>query len=333
VTIPSVPGVQLAATVTLPAGAGPFPAVVFVPGSGPHDRDETIVGHRPFLVIADYLARRGIASVRYDDRGVGKSTGDFGRATLADLADDAEAAVRFARTVPGVAPDRVGILGHSEGGLIGPMVAARSRDVAFVVMLAGPGVPLDSLLLLQGAATARAEGVPATTITTGTAMRHRLFAAVRGAGDSADAAARVQAALQESLAGESPATRDSAAALPRPMVGQLLSPSFRYLVRYDPGPALRQVRVPVLALDGTLDTQVPAAEDLAAVAAALKAGGNRDFETVALPGLNHLFQTARTGAPSEYATTDETVAPAAMERIAAWIARRFAAPAARGAVR
>src|SRR5512146_2301621 len=160
VSFESVPGVRLSGTVLTPPGAGPFPAVVMVTGSGPQNRNEELLGHKPFLVIADYLARHGIASLRYDDRGFGKSTGSFAASTSADFANDAQAAVGFMRTQTGVARDHVGILGHSEGGLIAPIVAARSKDVAFVVLLAGPGLPGDSILLMQQELIAKAQGAP-----------------------------------------------------------------------------------------------------------------------------------------------------------------------------
>ncbi|MGH7648747.1 MAG: alpha/beta hydrolase family protein [Gemmatimonadaceae bacterium] len=326
VTIASVAGVSLAGTVIIPEGRGPFPAVVFVTGSGPQDRDEALMGHRPFLVIADYLARHGIASLRYDDRGVGKSTGSFDRSTSADFAMDAEAAFRYLTHVQGVAPNRVGILGHSEGGLIGPMVAARNRDVAFLVLMSGPGIPGDSLLLLQGKLIAIAGGVSPAAADSATASRRQLLEAVAKAHDSADAVTRLAAAKQAVLAGVPADRRAAAATQIDQAMPQLLSPWFQYFLRYDPRPALRQVRVPVLALGGSLDLQVPAKENLPAIDSALRAAGNPNDRVMELPRLNHLFQTATTGSPAEYATIDETVAPVALDAMASWISAHFGAP-------
>jgi hypothetical protein len=326
VTVESVPGVSLAGTLIMPQGRGPFPAVVFVTGSGPQDRDEALMGHRPFLVIADYLARHGIASLRYDDRGVAKSTGSFDKATSADFSQDAEAAVHYLMHVKGVASHHVGILGHSEGGVIGPMVAARSRDVAFLVLMSGPGVPGDSILLLQGRAIAIAMGASEDAAATGTKNQRVLVEAVAQSSDSVDAAARLAKAKDSILAAVPSDRRAAAEAQIDEGTTQLLSPWFRYFVRYDPRPALRRVQVPVLALGGSLDLQVPARENLAAIDTALRAGGNRDYRVEALPKLNHLFQTATTGAPSEYATIEQTVAPAALDAIATWINARFRAP-------
>jgi pimeloyl-ACP methyl ester carboxylesterase len=319
VTIESVPGVRLAGTLTLPQGKGPFPAVVLVSGSGAQDRDEAMVGHRPFLVLADYLARHGIASLRYDDRGFAKSTGSFSRATTADFADDAEAAFRFLRSRQKIAPKHVGILGHSEGGEVAPMVAARNTDVAFVVLLAGPGVRGDSLLLAQSAALGASMGAPSAVIEQNSRINAALYEAVRGARDSADADARVTAAIKQLVAGMPEAQQGTTVRLLMAAATDLLAPWTRYFIAYDPRPALEKLHVPVLALNGTLDLQVPYQQNLAAIEAALKAGGNRDYEIVEMPGLNHLFQTAVTGNPSEYPTISETMAPAVLEKIAAWI--------------
>ena len=326
VTVESVPGVRLAGTLIMPPGRGPFPAVVFVTGSGPQDRDEALMGHRPFLVIADYLARHGIASLRYDDRGVAKSTGSFDKATSADFSQDAEAAVHYLMHVKGIASNHVGILGHSEGGVIGPMVAARSRDVAFLVLMSGPGVPGDSILLLQGRAIAIAMGASEDAAATGTKNQRVLLEAVAQSSDSVDAAGRLVKAKDSILAAVPSDRRATAEAQIDQGITELLSPWFRYFVRYDPRPALRRVHVPVLALGGSLDLQVPAREDLAAIDTALRAGGNRDYRVEELPKLNHLFQTATTGAPSEYATIEQTVAPAALDAIATWINAHFRAP-------
>lgn len=319
VSFESVPGVRLAGTLTMPQGAGPFPVVVMVTGSGPQDRNEELLGHKPFLVIADYLARHGIASLRYDDRGVAKSTGNFAAATSADFANDAEAGVKFLATKNGIAHNRIGVLGHSEGGMIAPMVAARSKDVAFIVLMAGPGLPGDSILLMQQDLIARANHVPASMIDRAAEANTRLYAAVKAAKDSADAAARVTALSARMVASLPENERALATSQLEEAKKQLLAPWIMYFLKYDPRPTLRQVHVPVLALDGSLDLQVPPKEDLAEIDAALKAAGNKDYKIVELPGLNHLFQTAKTGSPNEYAMIDETVSPAALALIADWI--------------
>lgn len=324
VSFASAPGVRLAGTLTLPAGTGPFPAVVLVTGSGPQDRDEALMGHKPFLVLADHLARHGIAALRFDDRGVGKSTGNFGSATSADFADDAEAAVRFLRGHAGIAPGSVGLVGHSEGGLIAPLVAARSRDVAFIVLLAGPGIPGDSILALQTRAIMAASGVDSARIERTLAFNRGAYAIGRSTGVDSARLARLQQYVRDYRASLTDAER---AEVPEAALLQATSrvgsPWFRYFLGYDPGPALRRVTVPVLALNGTLDLQVPYTANLPAIEAALKAGGNRDYRVVALPRLNHLFQTATTGSPTEYMQIEETMAPAALDLVSSWIAERF----------
>jgi pimeloyl-ACP methyl ester carboxylesterase len=322
VAVPSVPGVRLAGTLTLPEGEGPYPAVLLVTGSGPQDRDETLLGHKPFLVIADYLTRRGIAVLRLDDRGVGGSTGSFAAATSDDFARDAAAAVRWLRARPDVADDRVGIVGHSEGGLIAPLVASRTPEVAFVVLLAGPGTPSAELLVAQGALISRAGGDGEPQIERTSALQRELFAAIAATADSVALRGQLQEItrrFQASLTPEERARPDASDATFAAAVNTLISPWYRWFLRYDPAPALRATRVPVLALNGALDMQVPADENLAGIQRALAAGGNRDVTVEKLPGLNHLFQTARTGAPSEYAEIEETFSPDALRRIGDWI--------------
>ncbi len=301
---------SLAGTLTLPTGKGPFPAVVLISGSGPNDRDELVAGHRPFLVIADYLTRRRIAVLRYDKRGIGASQGDYRAATTLDFAADAAAAVAYLRTRPEIEAGHVGLIGHSEGGLIAPIVAAKDPRIGFVVLLAGPGVDGETILQLQGAAIARIAGADAATIARSRALNAKVFAAVKGAKDYKEAAARATAVLAaDPIAAKAPmgAIADAVA-----------SDWFRFFLTYDPVPALRRLRGPVLVLAGSKDLQVPPAENLPPIRAALA----DDHEAVVeeIPGLNHLFQTARTGSPEEYAGIEETVAPAALARIAAWIA-------------
>jgi pimeloyl-ACP methyl ester carboxylesterase len=328
VTIESAPGVRLAGTLTTPPGNGPFPAVVLVSGSGPHDRNGGGGAWKPFLVIADNLARHGIATLRYDKRGHAQSTGDYAASTSVDFADDAEAAVHFLRGRSEIARDRVGMIGHSEGGMIAPMVAARSEAVAFIILLAGPGLPGDSLMLLQVAARDVAEG-RSPALDRELDENRRLYFALRAARDSDDAVVRLVAVQNEVVA----TTPDNMKADANRRLDRkraiLLTPFWLYFSRYDPRPALRTVRVPVLALNGTLDVQVPYKANLPEIEAALRAGGNRDFTIVEMTGLNHLFQTEAGVSPSEVSQIDEIFAPAALDVIAKWITARFVRPLGR----
>jgi len=317
----------LAGTLTLPAEGAPFPAVVLVTGSGAQDRNETVMGHKPFLVLADYLTRHGIAVLRYDDRGTAQSGGDFASATSEDFASDALAAVAFLKARSDIAGNEIGVIGHSEGGLIAPMVATRSSDVAFIVMMAGPGVPGEEILLEQGAAIARAGGATEEeAIRRNQELQKEFFAIIAQEPDPAAAEVRLREAMKASLDSMSPEERSAAGVtgdneeqVIQNEVRQVNSPWFRFFLTYDPEPVLRQVKVPVLALNGSLDLQVPPYQNLPVIEHALQEGGNRNATVVELPGLNHLFQHATTGSPTEYTGIEETIAPVALKTISDWI--------------
>ena len=314
--------VKLAGTLTLPRTAGPHPAVVFITGSGPQDRDEALMGHRPFLVLADYLTRQGIATLRCDDRGTAKSTGDFSKATDSDFVKDTEAQVAYLLTRKEINPKRIGLVGHSEGGIVAPRVAAKSGEVAFIVMLAGLGVPMDELLVRQGHDIALVMGASEEVIAKNAATQRATFEIVKTEQDPAAAEAAVRKLIREQLASLT-AEQRQAVGLSDDMVDaqvkMVLTPWFRELIAYDPRPTLKAVKCPVLAINGEKDLQVAASENLPAIRAALAAGGNQNVKTVALPGLNHLFQTCQTGAISEYAQIEETFNPAAMKLVGDWI--------------
>jgi pimeloyl-ACP methyl ester carboxylesterase len=307
VTIPNEKaGVRLSGTLTVPAGKGPHPAVVLISGSGPQNRDEEIMGHKPFLVLADHLTRSAIAVLRYDDRGFGKSTGQFGTATSADFASDAESAFEFLKGRKEIDAKRIGLAGHSEGAIIAPMIAARRADVAFIVLMAGTAVTGEEVLYAQGRAIALASGAPESAAAQQNQIQKKMFDIVKSGNDPAEAEKKLRAAFGESKAMEA-------------QIRQVNGPWFRYFLTYDPAPALAKVRCPVLAVNGEKDVQVLPDQNLPAIEAALKKGGNTDFRIVRLPGLNHLFQTAKTGSPQEYAVIEETMAPAALETVSAWI--------------
>ncbi len=319
-------GIDLAGTLTLPGGAGPFPAVVLISGSGPQDRNSAIAGHRPFLVAADYLTRRGIAVLRHDDRGCNRSGGNFHNATTADFAGDAGAAWEFLARQPRIDPKRVGLCGHSEGAIAAPMVAARNPKVAFLVLLAGTGIPGERLWFMQAESLARSRGAGEEAVRKELALSAKLFAVLKSESDPAIVEPEMKRIALEALAGMSAEEKKQLNESEEMQMADIKSYVAdldwnRFLASYDPAASLRRVHCPVLALHGEKDTQVDADVNLPAIARALNEGGNTGVETAELPGLNHLFQTAGTGHPREYGRIAETMAPAVLQRVADWILR------------
>ena len=304
--------VTLAATFTIPQVTGPFPAVLLITGSGPQDRDESLLGHRPFLILADYLTRHGIAVLRADDRGNGKSTGDFSKGTTADFATDVEAGVTYLKTRTEVNQQKIGLIGHSEGAVIAPMVAVRNKDVAYIVMMAGTGVPGDQVIVAQGEAIRIADGAKPEDAAKDAAKEREIMNLV----ESENNQAVLEKELREKMKGDVP---DAQIGM---QISQITSPWFRYFLTYDPATALRKLTCPVLVLNGSLDKQVLPDQNLPVIRKALEEAGNKHFEIDELDGLNHLFQTAKTGSPMEYAQIEETMSPVALEKISSWILKQ-----------
>jgi pimeloyl-ACP methyl ester carboxylesterase len=314
-------GDTLAGTFTCPKEGGPFPAVLLITGSGPQNRDEELLGHKPFLVLSDYLTKLGIAVLRVDDRGVGKSTGDFKSATTADFATDVLAGVEYLKTRSDVKNKEIGLIGHSEGGLIAPMVAVKSPDVAFIVLMAGPGLPGDSILLMQEALISKAEGTSPDDIAKAGVINRKIYDIIKKEPDSVKAHNAITAIFEKYYETLSDSVKENLGDknMALKMLSAVETPWFKYFIKYDPRPTLEKVKCPVLAIDGEKDLQVPPKEDLAAIKEALTTGGNKNFETVELKGLNHLFQTCTTGSPTEYNKIEETISPAALKTIGDWI--------------
>ena len=309
--------VTLAGTLTVPPGDGPFPVVLLISGSGLQDRDETVFGHKPFWVLADHLSRAGIAVLRVDDPGMGKSTPHPEPPTTADFATDVEAGVAFLKQDSRIGS--VGLIGHSEGGAIAAIVASREDDVDFVVLMAGPGVPGAELLLKQNERIFDAMGMAGERKQTLLALLDRLFTALTS--DMPEDEMRQQvdeiARKQFEINGVPPAQQDEA--LIQMGVEQALNPWMRYFLAFDPRPALEAIRVPVLALNGELDVQVDAAQNLTAIAETLEKGGNPNVTVHRLPEHNHLFQRAKTGLVNEYAAIEETISPEVLDLIRDWV--------------
>lgn len=315
-------GIKLAGTLTTPRTGGPFPAVVLISGSGAQDRNETIVGHRPFLVLADYLTRKGIAVLRVDDRGVGGSTGNTLEATSEDFAGDVLAGVKFLKARKEIDPKKIGLIGHSEGGIIAPMAAVKSSNVAFIVLLAGTGLDGKKILELQSDLILKSIGAGKDIIDLEHTSNEQIFEILKNEKDNSIAEEKIRGIMIDILRKldeqEKEAMGASEAAIDL-QLKMIVSPWFRFFLQYDPKPTLMKVKCPVLAMCGQLDLQVPPKENLAAIEEAVKAGGNTNYTIKELPGHNHLFQRAKTGAISEYAKIEETISPMALEAISQWI--------------
>ncbi len=317
--------VKLAGTLTLPRGEGKFPAVVLITGSGAQDRDSTVLGHRPFLVLADYLTRKGIAVLRVDDRGIGGSDLGSPFATTENYAGDVLAGVEYLKSRKEINSEKIGLIGHSEGGVIAPIAAVRSKDIAFIVLLAGAGQTGADVILTQMALLGERSGETEETIANAVDLQKNLFSIIKSEPDDKRAETKIEEMLarRKSKMNE----RELKAFAPteagiKTQMPLLLSAWYRYFLAYDPRPTLEKVKIPVLALNGENDLQISSKENLALISAALETGKNKDFTVKSFPKLNHLFQTSRTGLTDEYKTIDETIAPQVLETIADWILKR-----------
>lgn len=302
----------IAGTLTKPEGSGPFPAVLLITGSGAQDRNEELFGHKPFLLVADTLTRAGYAVLRTDDRGVGGTGGKLDDANYTDLAGDAAAGVGFLRGRPDVDPARVGLFGHSEGGYLAPLVAARpDSGVAFVILMAGPGVPGADVLVEQTRLIAAAGGAPADVVDTQVRQTAELAALLK-AGDLAGAKE-----LARKQNEELPPDKRAAESV----VAAGITPYLAALVAYDPAPALKALRVPVLAFYGGNDLQVPPSQSEQPMRDNLAA--DPDATVHVFPGLNHLMQPTKTGLPSEYGSIETTISPDVLTFVTGWLTQRI----------
>jgi pimeloyl-ACP methyl ester carboxylesterase len=313
--------ISLAGTLTVPSGKGPFPAVILITGSGAQNRNEELMGHKPFMVIADYLSRNGIAVLRYDDRGVGKSQGNYASATSADLATDAKAAFDYLKNNSSVDQHSIGLIGHSEGGLIAPIVAASDQDIAFIVSLAGTGVNGEKIIHRQTADISRISGVDEKQIKETIAVNKKLYDGLKKEADNKTASEKMSSVYEEILKKKKSSPEESEKAMKQ--IQASLNPGtltwLRFFLITDPSVYWKKVKCPVLALNGENDLQVAADENLPAIEKALRSSGNNSVKTVKLPGLNHLFQHSKSGLPAEYGKIDETFSPEVLRIIADWI--------------
>lgn len=308
-------GHRLAGTLTIPDQKQFKQVVVLITGSGAQDRNSELLGHRLFLVLSDYLTRNGIAVLRYDERGVGQSTGDFSTATSKDLADDVIAAVNYLKNRPDMKGKQFGLIGHSEGGLIAPIVASHI-ELDFVTLLAAPGIPITDLMKLQVQKTNEAAGVPPIIVEENIALSTKLYEFVNDNSELSNS--ELEQAMIE-FGKKEYATAPAVVKTIEEQAPQLSTNWYRYFIASDPTKYLNQLKCPVLAINGTLDVQVTADENLAGIEAALKAGGNDNYRIEKMEGQNHLFQMATTGAISEYGKIEETFNENTMQLIVEWL--------------
>ncbi len=304
----------LAGTLTLPKKEGHFPAVILISGSGPENRDEEIFGHKPFLVLADYLTKKGIAVLRFDDRGVAKSTGDFKTATTIDFVRDVQAGIDYLKNRKEIDKSKIGLIGHSEGGTIAPIVAGNSKDVDFIILLAGTGIRGDKLMLLQKEKLERQMGVPENEIQKGQEIFKGAYEIVLASSANDDNLKnKINNYFKLKFGNKMNADQINA------VTDQITNPWMFYFLKFDPASALKKVKCPVLAINGNKDLQVDADVNLNAIKKELTNGGNTKTTTKVLPNLNHLFQECQTGLPAEYGTIEQTFSPIALEEISKWI--------------
>ena len=317
--------ITLAGTLTLPKKEGNFPVVILITGSGPQNRDEELLGHKPFLVLSDHLTKNGIAVLRFDDRGTAESKGDFKTATSLDFASDVESAIKYLQTRKEINSKKIGLIGHSEGGIIAPMVAAKYRDISFIVLLAGTGIPGDQLLLLQAELIGKASGASDADLQKTKAINKGAFDIVIKSTNSetlrGDLTSYIKQILKDTPESERPAgmSEDNFVKL---QVDELSSPWMQYFIKYNPAIILEKVNCPVLALNGEKDLQVPPKVNLEAIKKGLEKGGNKKVIIKELPNLNHLFQECETGSPDEYAKIEQTFSATALTEITGWIIKQ-----------
>ncbi len=309
-------GITLSGTLTLPINEERFPVVILISGSSPHNRDEEIAGHKPFLVIADHLTRNGIGVLRYDDRGVGQSEGEYKIAGYADRASDVKSAVAFLKKNKRIDSNKIGLIGHSEGGLIAPIVASNSKDISFIIMLAAPALPGSDIMLLQTEFSNKAQGVSGAKTETELSFLKTIFDDVSQSTDLE----KTRASLSKKLkANKETLPEDVSVDAIDGILETFTAPWFQKIITYDPRTILMDVKCPVLALNGAKDLQITSEANLSAIEKALKDGGNSNATVKQLQGLNHLFQEAQTGLADEFAAIDQTFSPLALKEITTWI--------------
>jgi len=315
--------ISLGGTLTLPSKEGKFPVVVLISGSGAQNRDSELLGHKSFLLIADYLTKKGIGVLRFDDRGVGESKGDRNVATTKDFATDVSAAVEYLKTRKEINTKKIGLIGHSEGGMIAPMVAANSKDISYIVLLAGTGIPGDELLMQQTYLVGKAAGMSEEDLQTASTSNAKIYSIMKKEKNLEEAKKQLTAIIQASfdeLPSDQKPSQPEIDSIITQQLAVIASPWFQFFVSYDPALILKDVKCPVLVLNGEKDVQVPSKINTQAIKNALQKGGNKKVTVVEFPNINHLFQECTTCTVDEYEKIEQTFSPIVLKQISDWIA-------------
>lgn len=315
----STADVTLAGTLTLPRSGKPSPAVLLIAGSGPIDRNETVFGHKPFLVLADHLTKQGFAVLRVDKRGIGQSTGNYDVSTTEDFAADVLAGVEYLKTRKEVDAEQIGLIGHSEGGLIAPMVAVKSNDVAFIVLMAGPCVTGEATLYAQEALISRAMGFTEEQLGYQLDFQKQVLSIIKNESDLEKADKLLRKIIAKQLANLPKEEQQTSADAMEAQIKRCNSKWFRYFLTYDPITSLKHLKIPVLVIHGELDSQVPPKQHLPVIAKILEETGNQNYRIIEFPKLNHFFQTCESGSILEYGKIEETIAPVVLDTLSGWI--------------
>ncbi len=322
--------IKFAGTLTIPKTEGKHPAVVMITGSGSQNRDEELFGFKPFKIIADYLTRNGIAVLRYDDEGVGGTTGkNVMQYTTEDFAGDVLKAVEFLKTRNDINPEQIGLMGHSEGGIIAPLAASKSKDIAFIVLMAGTGVKGIDIIKEQSALIMRADNTPEEDIKANDELLDKGYKIIESNGNLEELRPEMEKeelrsynSLPEEKKNAIKDKNEYVKTMVDAQIHQFSSPWIKFFLSYDPAPTLEKVKCPVLMLFGALDLQVPPAQNKAPMEKALQDGGNKDYMSVVFPKANHLFLEAKTGSPSEYASLPKEFVPDFLDTVKDWITKR-----------
>ena len=309
----------LAGTLTLPRSEKPSPAVLLIAGSGRVDRDETVFGHKPFWILADHLTKQGFAVLRVDKRGVGLSTGNYDVATTEDFAADVLAGVEYLKTRKEVDAERIGLIGHSEGGLIAPMVAIKSNDVAFIVLMAAPCVTGEAILYAQEALISRTMGVAEEQLKHQLDFQKQVLSAIKNESNLEKAEQLLREIVAKQWTNLPKEEQQTAAEAMEAQIKRCNSRWLRYYLTYDPAISLKHLKIPVLVINGELDSQVSPKQNLPVIAKIFDEAGNRNYRIIEFPKLNHFFQTCKTGSILEYGQVEETIAPIVLDTLTNWI--------------